>query len=59
MKLNGLRKHSRQQEAKERNEAWASMTPQQQLHSLDGRGMAATRQRARIQAQIDKAKEQK
>ena len=47
---------TKQQEAIERNNFWASLTPQQQLESLDnrlGEGIGAKKQRAKIQAKID------
>ena len=47
---------SKTQEAIERNNFWASLTPQQQLESLDnrlGEGIGAKKQRAKIQAKID------
>ena len=40
----------------ERNEAWAQLTPEQQLASLDerlGKGIGAKKQRARIQLKIN------
>ena len=43
-------------EAKVRNEAWAKLTPEQQLASLDerlGKGIGAKKQRTRIQYKID------
>ena len=43
-------------EAIVRNEAWAKLTPEQQLASLDerlGKGIGAKKQRARIQYKID------
>ena len=46
----------KQKEAIERNEAWAQLTPEQQLASLDerlGKGIGAKKQRARIQYKID------
>ena len=39
-----------------RNEAWAKLTPEQQLASLDerlGKGIGAKKQRARIQYRVD------
>ena len=47
---------TKQQEAIERNNFWTSLTPQQQLESLDnrlGKGIGAKKQRAKIQAKID------
>ena len=46
----------KQKEAIERNEAWAQLTPEQQLSDLDrrlGKGIGAKKQRARIQYKID------
>ena len=46
----------KQREAIVRNEAWAKLTPEQQLASLDerlGKGIGAKKQRARIQYKID------
>ena len=48
--------NDKQKEAIERNNFWASLTPQQQLESLDtrlGKGVGAKKQRARIQYKID------
>ena len=48
------RKH-RQEEAKERNESWASLSPAAQLKELDrrlGPGMGAKKQRAKIKARV-------
>ena len=47
---------TKQQEAIERNNFWASLTPQQQLESLDnrlGKGIGAKKQRAKIKSKID------
>ena len=49
-------KQIKQTEATVRNEAWAKLTPEQQLASLDerlGKGIGAKKQRARIQYKID------
>ena len=49
-------KEYKNKEAIERNSFWASLTPQQQLESLDtrlGKGVGAKKQRARIQYKID------
>ena len=49
-------KHIKETEAKVRNEAWAKLTPEQQLESLDnrlGKGVGAKKQRAKIQYKID------
>ena len=46
----------KQKEAIERNEAWAQLTPEQQIADLDkrlGKGIGAKKQRARIQYKID------
>ena len=46
----------KQKEAIERNEAWAQLTPKQQLADLDrrlGKGIGAKKQRAKIQYKID------
>ena len=48
--------NTKQQEAIERNERWAQLTPQQQLIELNkrlGEGVGAKKQRARIQYKID------
>ena len=47
---------SKRQEAFDRNKAWAQLTPEQQLSSLDerlGKGIGAKKQRARIQYKVD------
>ena len=49
-------KEYKNKEAIERNSYWVSLTPQQQLESLDvrlGKGIGAKKQRAKIQAKID------
>ena len=49
-------KQIKETEAIVRNEAWAKLTPEQQLASLDerlGKGIGAKKQRARIQYKID------
>ena len=49
-------KEFKNKEAIERNNYWTSLTPQQQLESLDtrlGKGIGAKKQRAKIQAKID------
>ena len=49
-------KEHKNKEAIERNSYWVSLTPQQQLESLDvrlGKGIGAKKQRAKIQAKID------
>ena len=49
-------KQIKETEAKVRNEAWAKLTPEQQLESLDnrlGKGVGAKKQRAKIQYKID------
>ena len=48
--------NTKQQEAIERNEYWAQLTPEQQIADLDrrlGKGIGAKKQRARIQYKID------
>jgi len=48
--------NTKNKEAIERNEHWASLSPEKQLASLDlrlGVGVGAVKQRAKIQAQID------
>jgi hypothetical protein len=51
------RKH-RQEEAKERLEAWTKLSPHAQLKALDGRPGGSKKQRARIQARIDNPRPQ-
>ena len=49
-------KQIKETEAIVRNEAWAKLTPEQQLSELDrrlGKGIGAKKQRAKIQAKID------
>ena len=49
-------KQIKETEAIVRNEAWAKLTPEQQLESLDnrlGKGIGAKKQRAKIQYKID------
>jgi hypothetical protein len=49
-------KQIKQTEAAVRNEAWAKLTPEQQLESLDnrlGKGIGAKKQRAKIQYKIN------
>ena len=49
-------KQIKETEAIVRNEAWAKLTPEQQLASLDerlGKGIGAKKQRAKIQYKID------
>ena len=49
-------KEFKNKEAIESNNYWTSLTPQQQLESLDtrlGKGVGAKKQRAKIQAKID------
>ena len=49
-------KQIKETEAKVRNEAWAKLTPEQQLADLDrrlGKGIGAKKQRTRIQYKID------
>ena len=49
-------KQIKETEAIVRNEAWAKLTPEQQLADLDrrlGKGIGAKKQRARIQYKID------
>ena len=46
----------KQKEAIERNEAWAQLTPEQQIADLDrrlGKDIGAKKQRAKIQFKID------
>ena len=48
--------NDKQKEAIERNEAWAQLTPEQQIADLDrrlGKDIGAKKQRARIQFKID------
>jgi hypothetical protein len=45
----------RQTEAKERNEAWAALSPEKQLEVLATRPGESKRQRARILAKMNKA----
>ena len=49
-------KQIKETEAIVRNEAWAQLTPEQQIADLDrrlGKGIGAKKQRARIQSKID------
>ena len=49
-------KQIKETEAKVRNEAWAQLTPEQQIADLDrrlGKDIGAKKQRARIQYKID------
>ena len=49
-------KQIKETEAIVRNEAWAKLTPEQQLASLDerlGKGIGAKKQRTKIQYKID------
>ena len=49
-------KQIKETEAIVRNKAWAKLTPEQQLASLDerlGKGIGAKKQRAKIQYKID------
>ena len=49
-------KQIKETEAIVRNEAWAKLTPEQQLESLDnrlGKGIGAKKQRAKIQSKIN------
>ena len=49
-------KQIKETEAIVRNEAWAKLTPEQQLASLEerlGKGIGAKKQRAKIQYKID------
>ena len=49
-------KQIKETEAIVRNEAWAKLTPEQQIADLDrrlGKGVGAKKQRARIQYKID------
>ena len=48
--------NDKQKEAIERNEAWAQLTPEQQIADLDrrlGKDIGAKKQRARIQYKLD------
>lgn len=47
-------KEERRRDAEARNAAWQSMSHEHQLADLDARGMAATKQRARIQSAMKK-----
>jgi hypothetical protein len=47
------RKERQQQEREEREKNWRKLSPQQQLDSLDARGVNAKKQRARIQKEIE------
>lgn len=56
---NPVRIGTKREEAIARNEAWAKLSPQAQLESLDnrlGEGVGAERQRAKIQSRIDRKK---
>ena len=62
MKLRQDRKEKRKREAKERQEAYNKLSPQQKIASLDnklGKGIGATKQRAKLQKEIETAKETK
>ena len=51
------RVEARQERAQERQEYWASLSPEDQLSALDerlGPGMGANRQRARLRKAIEK-----
>ena len=48
------RRQERRQQAEERVAQWASLSLEAQLKELDSRPGNSTRQRARIQAKIDK-----
>lgn len=47
-------KHEKQKSAIQRNERWASLTPQQQLAELDEADLVAKKQRAKIQKLLAK-----
>lgn len=47
------KKWQRQQEAEKRQLWWQNLSPQEQLAELDERGVAATKQRAKILARIE------
>ncbi len=47
-----LKRDQRREEAEERNAKWAALSPQEKLKSLDHRGVAALKQRVKIQSQI-------
>jgi DNA-binding CsgD family transcriptional regulator len=49
-------KNTRQSEATERNEAWAKLTPEQQIASLRKRRGDSAKQIARIQAKVKEVK---
>ena len=51
-------KEMRVREAAERLEAWQKLTPEQQLKALDSRPGESKRQRARLEALIEKRKHQ-
>ena len=51
-KLRPDRKADRQEEAKARNKAWAALSPEKQLASLDARGMVAKKQRDKITKKV-------
>jgi hypothetical protein len=46
------RKDLRRKEAEARNSTWAAMSPKQQLAHLDMLGVAAVKQRAKIQKRL-------
>lgn len=48
-------KKQKQAEAEARNAAWRSLTPAQKLARLDQHNLAATRQRARIAKDMERA----
>ena len=45
-------KERRREESEARIDVWREMSPEQQLQNLDDRGMAAKKQRVRIQEKI-------
>ena len=54
-----IRRSQRKDEAEKRNQVWKQLTPKQQLALLDtrlGKGIGATKQRKRLQAQIQSPK---
>ena len=50
------RRENRRLEAEQRNAAWASLSPQEQLKCLDERNLVATKQRNKIKEKDERHK---